>query len=506
MLWLSLFSLAHAADIVVDVGDDWCASLAGAEAGDRVLLAAGTHTGSCRVTPAGEVGNPVTLTVQDTERRATLTTTDTSSNLLDLDGGYLVVEGVDFGPTPTNVEAIRLHAGDDLTVRDCSFSFVGGLSFAANTAGAVYTSVTLEDNRFTDLTGTAITVGCFAGASDCSASDLRIQRNLIAGVTSGAGVVLERDAVGVVSHNSVSGTFGPAVSVGGDAADGGGVEAPGEGELASTRVELNHLVGSAGATTLVLSGGPVLVRNNVVLSGALGGLTAADPSATGRMDHIHVLGNSITGTTGPAVAVEGWDESATLSFQNNAIWNAPEPSAGVPAAVGTAPWSGNVACTSETACFEDITNGDPSPRAGGELVGRGVVVEDGLLDADFCDTTRAGADPAGALTTGLAAPLVVSVDSDPTAHCVEDGDTGEDSGGDSGEDTDTDTDTDTDPDTDPAVADTATAPELPRWSAADKAGETGGVGCSTLGAATGWLAVWVGALLVSRRREDLPVG
>jgi MYXO-CTERM domain-containing protein len=503
MLWLWISTSALAADLVVDVGDDWCATLTTAVAGDRVLLAAGTHTGTCRVTPAGTADSPITLTAQDLERRATLTATDPSANLLDLDGGHIVIEGLDFGPTEVNVEAIRLHAGESVTVRDCGFAFIGGQSIVANTAGAAYSGLTIEDNTFTDVTGSAVTIGCYAGSVDCAATDVTVHRNRIAGVSSGDGVVLEADSVGSIVRNTISGTSGPAVRVSGDVAELGGVEAPTEGGEPSTVVERNHLVGSGASMALVVDGGPALIRNNVVVSGAAGGLSVADPTGNNRMDHIHVLGNSITGTSGPAVTLVDWVDGNTLAFANNGVWDALAPGAGVPAAIGTLPWGGNVDCSTETVCFENITAGDPSPRAGGELVGQGVVPTSGFNGSDLCGDARVVGSASGALIGSLADPFSTTDDADPTVHCVSGGpDTG-----DTGSEPDTGGDTDTDiviPGTPGGgVTDTGLGPSLPRWSAAFKAGEAGGVSCSTAGAATGWVAIVLGLIVSARRREDV---
>ncbi|HCH66601.1 MAG TPA: hypothetical protein DFR83_27595 [Deltaproteobacteria bacterium] len=503
MLWIWISTTAFAADLVVDVGDDWCATLTAAEAGDRVLLAAGTHTGTCRVTPAGTADSPITLTAQDAERRATLTSTDSSANLLDLDGGHIVVEGLDFGPTEVNVEAIRMHAGELVTVRDCAFSFIGGQSIVASTAGAAYSGLTIEDNTFEDITGAAVTIGCYAGAVDCSAGDVVVQRNRVRGVTGGDGIVLESDATGSILRNTISGTAGPAVRVGGDVSELGGVEEPLEGGLPNTMVEQNHLVGSGSSYALVIDGGPVVVRNNIVVSGLSGGLSVADPTNNGRMNHIHVIGNSITGTDGPAVTLTDWEADGTLAFANNGIWDATAPGAGVPAAVGDHPWGGNVDCSSETACFEDIMAGDPSPRGGGELPGQGIVLESGFLAADLCNDGRILGSPSGALTTSLAEPLLLSSDTDPTVHCVSGGDdTGDDTASDTASDSGDDVDVDPGDDTPGGGIDTALEPDLPRWSAAFKAGEKGGVGCSTAGVATGWLAVFLGILASARRRAQ----
>ena len=81
-------------------------------------------------------------------------------------------------------------------------------------------------------------------------------------------------------------------------------------------------------------------------------------------------------------------------------------------------------------------------------------------------------------------------------------DTGEDTGDDTGGPTDSGEPVDTnDPGDTPGGSTDTAAPDLPRWSAAYKAGEKGGVSCSTAGAASGWLAIFFGVVLAARRRE-----
>lgn len=502
MLWLWLSSHALGADLLVDVGDDWCATLASAAAGDRVLLAPGPHEGTCSVTPQGTEGSPVTLTVQDSERRATLTASTATGNLLDLYSGHLHIESVDFGPTPINVEAVRLHTGDGLEVRDCTFAVIDSQAIVANSAGNIYSAIVIENNTFEDVTGTAVSIGCQAGAGDCAATDVVVQGNRILGVTDGEGIALELDATGHVRHNTVSGTTGAAIRVAGDAATAGGVEIPATGTLPSTIVEGNHLSGGSTGVALAVDGGPVLVRNNVVRSGSLGALRVENAGAPDRMDHIHVVGNALAGGDGPAVTLVDWLDTATVSFEVNGVWDPNAPGAGVPANPGTRPWAGNVDCSSETACFEDIAGGDPSPRAGGELVGAGIDVADGRLPTDFCGSARTTGDPAGPLITSLDSPLSLTDDTDPTTRCSPT-DTGIDTGIDTGEDS-------SEPTYNPGggnglpvpAPDTATEPALPSWSAAWKAGETGGIGCSSTGLAATWTAVWLGILALARRRTD----
>ena len=491
---LLLGAPTFAADIVVDVGDDWCAALTAAVAGDRVLLAAGTHEGVCAVTSAGEAGSPVTLGAVDPELGAIVTTDDTTVNLLDLDGGWFVVESLQLGPTPTNVDAIRWRGGESLTVRDTTFTSIGGQAVVANTAGVTYSALTVEDSVFTNVTGGAISVGCQAGEQHCTAELVQVQRNRIAGVSAGAGVTFEMDVSGAIVGNTVTGTFGPAVVVGGDAlADGTGVEAPVDVAAPAVVVEANHLSGSADAATLQVEGGPALVRNNLVIAGVGGAVHAA-----GRMDHVHLLGNSLSGGAGQPVLLEDWQDTATLSFQNNAVWDPSAPGAGVPSAVGALPWGGNVACSSETSCFEDLASGDPSPRAGGELMDRAVEVADGLLDEDACGELRTLPGVSGMLLEPLSEGLDLGADLDPREHCGG-GDTGDT--GDTGEPSDgpsPGTGGGDGPGTDPDALDEG--PSLPQVSVAELVAEQGGVSCASAGAAAGWLSLF-GLVFVAGRRQ-----
>lgn len=499
MWWLLVLGTpAFSADIVVDVGDDWCAALTSAAPGDRVLLAAGTHEGACALASVGEATSPVTLGAVDAELGAIVTTDSASVNLLDIDGGWLVVESLELGPTPLNVDAIRWQSGNLLTIRDVKFTDVGGHGVVANTAGSVYAGLTIEDSVFTDVVGGAISVGCLAGEEHCAASGVLIEGNRVAGVSVGAGVVFEVDVAGSIRGNTITGTQGPAIVVGGDAlADGTGVEAPDDVAAPAVVVEANHLSGSVESATLRVEGGPVLVRNNLVVAGTGGAVHAV---GAGRMDHVHVLGNVLSGGDGAPVVLEGWEETATLSFQNNAVWDPNAPGAGVPSAIGALPWAGNVACSSETSCFENLAGGDPSPRGGGELTDQAVEVADGLLDSDLCGAARVLPSGSGMVLEALGDPLDLTSDLDPRVHCGDadtgtdtgDPDSGDGSGGSGGTGGTGDTDTDLEADEES---------DLPLVPVSALVAEHGGVSCASVGVAAGWMGMFGLVFVAGRRRE-----
>ncbi len=500
MLLLALTLPAWGADILVDVGDDWCAALTSAQAGDRVLLAPGTHEGSCTVTPAGDASAAIVLTAQDSERRATLTTSDASGNLLDLLAGYLQVEGIDFGPTPVNVEAIRLRAGGNLLVRDATFDSIGGIAVVANSAGASYADITVEDSVFTNLSTSAVVIGCQAGAADCSGEQVVVQRNRISGVDSGDGIVFAVDTTGTIASNTLQDVAGTAIRVGGDVNDAGtGIEGPTDGVTPSSTVENNHIDATSGDAALVVEGGPALIRNNVAVGGAQATFWTKVPTLAARIDHLHVLGNTFTGPH--AVTLEGWRDGTQVSFQNNAVFDETTPGAGIPEATPDTEWGGNVDCASTDACFVALDAFDPSPRSGGALVSASVLVSNGLLDTDLCGEARAAGTAAGALLSSLESPFEPSIDTDPTLHCTAGGDDSGDSGtgGDDGTGDDGSI-IDASPD---APGGLDTGPEPPRLSAAMKANEPGGVSCTTSTASwsMAWGA-WLLALLVRRRSTD----
>lgn len=473
-LLLAFFGSAEAADIAIDVGDDWCASLAGAAPGDRLLFAAGTHSGSCSVVSPGAAATPVVLTSADLERRAVLTTEDTAGNLLDVQSGALVLDSLDLGPTPLNVEGVRLQTEGGLTIIDCTFTGIGGAGVAMSSAGGVYTDVRVEGSRFESATGAAISVGCAAGAADCSASGVVLTDLSVVG--GAEGIVLAPDVQAEVSGITVSGTSGVALSVGGGA---------GTSTDPAVVVEGSHVAGLVRVT-----GGGVVVRNNVLSAGL-------EVSSASPLTGVQVLGNTLATSGDTPLAVTGFSGGADLAVVDNALWAAAAPGAPLPD-LGGATQGGNVSCSTETACFEALSSQDPSPRAGGELSGQSVGIDNGLLTVDLCGEDRSAGGLVGALVVSLDRPLAPTTDLDPAAACPSggsdsgpvDSDTG---GGGSGSEDGTGTGSGSGSTTDTAVVD------LPRVSAGDRVGDTGGIGCTT---ATGLAGLWLlGLFAVAGRRQ-----
>jgi hypothetical protein len=189
------------------------------------------------------------------------------------------------------------------------------------------------------------------------------------------------------------------------------------------------------------------VRNNVVLGGALAGISLTGGAA-------EVLGNTVLGDAGPAItAVSGVSGSLT----DNAVWQQLGDGPPLPAPTDALSEAGNAVC--DAACWVDVDALDLTPAAMPIGVGHP------RLPLDLCDAPRTPG-PAGAFVSTAAVLRETEL-----PECVVEG--YDSDGGDTGA-----------PETD--------EPETPETGV-----RSDSCGCDSAGAAGyGWLAL----LLLRRRR------
>lgn len=403
-------------------GDPWCATLAAAAPGDVLRLAPGEYDGPCTLSVGGAPDLPVTLEAADATDRPHIVYDGATSNVLDVLASHVVLRGLSFGPTRADIDAIKIKSGSFITVEDCFFTGVGGISVSANSADGE--GLVLRGNELRDVEATGFYLGCHDGASSCTQADVRVEDNLIDGVTSpdvGYGLEIKLDSWGTVRRNVVRGTKGP------------GIEIYGSSDPSRvTVVEANLVIGSRTSGALEVGGGPVLVRNNLVVAGTGGGIVSYDYGGRGLVSGIHLLGNTAVGDG--AFSVSGWTPGQDLEMTSNA---ADRP---MPTAVDGIPMAGNVACADAQACWMDAANLDFWPVAGGPLLDGGGSPQDAhTLDEDFCGQARTAPPDAGALErTGDGGPGPLPVDFASTFACPvddpppQDSASGHDTGGDDG--------------------------------------------------------------------------
>ncbi len=465
MLIAPLLATALAADLTLAPGEDWCAALNAAAPGDTITLAAGEHAGPCTITASGEEGAPITLAGED----AAIVYEGASANVTDLNGSHLVLRGLRFGPTSADIDAVKIRAGEDITLSENRFDRVGGISVSANSADTA--RVSILNNEFEDLRATGLYLGCHDGT--CISADFLIQGNRFDGVTStGVGYAMETKlgSYGTIADNTVHDAQGPAVEVYGSSG----------GER--TVVERNLVIGSRDAATLEIGGGPALVRNNIVIGGAGAALSVYDYGGRGLVQDIVVIGNTLWGVGGAAVNLSGWEAGAGLAFEGNALGRDDGASA-MPEGIDGVPMEGNLDCLDGAACWRDATGWDLWPLEAGALVGAGVVTDPALTE-DWCGRSRAAPPTVGALEPGSGEEAPFSIDATAAAWCPE---LPAEDTGDTGDTGDT---------AEPADTDASGETGRPQETGAPK---DAGCGCASGGGAAGGLSLLLALGLLRRR-------
>ncbi|HGG56748.1 MAG TPA: hypothetical protein ENK31_03005, partial [Nannocystis exedens] len=317
-LALAVFSLlvtsgdVFGAEWKVGPGDNFCQVFnQDAGPGDEVVLLPGMHSGPCKLSQGGMPGEPKTLRAQDPDLLTAIVYDGNSSNVLDVTSNDIIIEGLSFGPTNQAIDAIKIKSGDRITIRDNNFFQVGGISISANSSNSK--GVEIIDNYFKDLQATGIYLGCHSGMDDCAAVDFVVEGNLIDGVDSAAigyGIEVKLDSYGVIRDNVIDDTKGP------------GIEIFGSTDLKRKNlVEGNIVGGSRKNSSLEIGGGPVTVRNNIVLGGLASALQVYDFNGNGNVYDIQILGNTVIGDQGPAVGVTAaWMADKSLEMTGNAVW------------------------------------------------------------------------------------------------------------------------------------------------------------------------------------------
>lgn len=419
---------ALAGSFPVAPGEDFCQVFnQQAGPGDEVLLGPGDHAGPCVLSQGGMPGLPKALRAADPGDPPRIVYDGASSNVLDVTTSHVVIEGIGFGPTQADIDAIKIKAGDEVRIAGCHFFQIGGISVSANTVDTQ--GIEIVDNFFEDLKATGIYLGCHGGMASCSARGYTIAGNLIDGVDSanvGYGLEVKLDSEGVVRDNVIHDTKGP------------GIEIYGSTDPSRVNVvERNLVVGSRNNATLEIAGGPTIVRSNLVIGGAAGGLYVYDYQDRGLVRAIQVVGNTVIGDAGPAVGLSEWGPDLELEFADNAVWQMAGGGPAMPAAIAGVAWAGNVACDDPGLCWVDAAGWDLGPAAGSPLLSGGATPTLAALDDDFCGRARGTPPHAGGLEGGAGAgpgPLAVAFKS--TFACEgEGGTTGGATGGSSGGET-----------------------------------------------------------------------
>lgn len=376
--------LAGAAEIGPE--DNLCAAINQLSPGEELRLRPGDYPGPCVIRRGGSPGAPTTIAAADPQQRPRIVYDGLTANVFEVRAGHLVIQGLEFGPTGPEVDAIRIMVGNDIVIENCRFFQLGGIAITANNMSV--RGLTVRGNVIEDSRSTGMYFGCHDGQR-CIVSDLLVVGNYIRGVTAaptqvGYGLEIKLNSSGIVRDNVILRTKGPGIMVYG-ARD----------LLTQNLVERNVVMGSAQSAGVVVGGGPAVVRNNVSLMNHEGGISLQDYGQRGLLRQIAVVHNTLYGNLVGGITIEG-REARDTTLLNNAI----QSPGGTPAVPAPRPgvWTaGNVDCTYR-ACFMQPDGLDFSPFPGSALsVPGGLTASDRLPRDDFFHARRGAPPTVGAI-------------------------------------------------------------------------------------------------------------
>lgn len=335
-------------------GADWCMAANSLMPGEELRLRPGDYRGPCTLRSGGNDDAPMVISgVPDAERPRIVYESD-ADNVVNVYAGFITLRRLHFGPSKSGVDAVRIHRGDGITVEDCRFDGLGGAAVVTNRG---ISRLVIRANEITASRATAIYVGCHSG--DCSAEAL-IERNYISEVTApppevGYGMQIKLNSVAVIRDNVLRHTKGPGIMV------------YGSRDLTRvSRIESNFTGQSATSAGIVVGGGPALVRNNIAIGSAGGGIALEDYNNRGLLRGIVVAHNTIWGNPGGAIVIES-NGRVDARLLHNALHQprgsaTPAPRTGVMSL-------GNADC-SNVPCFKNAAQLDFTPLPGSLLVQR----------------------------------------------------------------------------------------------------------------------------------------
>jgi len=381
-----------AAQAVRETGPEgnFCAELQSLPPGGELALRPGEYRGPCKIRRGGAPGAPIVLRAADPGRRPRIGYPGRASNVIEVRASHVVIRGLEFSTTLADVDAIRIFGGTDITVEDCRFTDIGGISVVANHNSVQ--GLTVRGNEILSSNTTAMYFGCHDGRW-CMISDLVVELNYIRRVTApetaiGYGVQLKLNTTGVIRDNVIIDTKGPGIMVYG-AADPRRVSV----------VERNFVMGSHTSAGIVVGGGPAVVWNNIAQDNAGGGVALQDYGKRGLLRGVIVSHNTLYRNGGRGIVLP--DQVLDAIVANNAVVSR-DGTGALPVGPAGVVLRGNVDCTFG-GCFVRPDAGDFSPVSGSAL-GAGGPRESGswVPREDFSGAPRGAHPIAGALERGAA--------------------------------------------------------------------------------------------------------
>lgn len=382
---LSPARAARATTIEVGPSDDYVNALKNLQAGDELILDAGTYPLSSilSLTLSGTQMLPITIRAK-AGTRPELHFVDDSQNIVNFNNPtFVVIDGLDFSG---GSRGLRFTGGSDVTVRNCHVHDTADVAIAANDTGQEYARFTFEHNEVDHTGGTG--EGFYLGCNDdlCRIHDSVIANNYVhdlngPSVMQGDGIEIKRGSyANVVRDNVVHDTLFPGILV---------YDVAGRG--AQNVVERN-LVWNSGDNGIQATA-DAIVRNNIVLSTSGASGIAANALQGANPGNLVIANNTVIAPIGNAIRINSATGAVTVA--NNALY---------------APMGNAIQASTSGGSVTSIANAGQGSLSG---VAAGFAAT-GNLANDFFAASLSGAPPQNLVPKGALLPGNANAGSLPT--------------------------------------------------------------------------------------------
>lgn len=363
-----------------------CAEINRLSPGEELVLAPGDYQGPCAIRRGGAPKAPIVIRGADSAHRPRIVYGGRDANVIEVRAGHIIIRGLDFGPTQSEVDAVRVFGADDVTIEDCHFTGIGAIAVVANHWNV--RGLKVRNNVIRDSLATAMYFGCHDGIT-CSITGLVVEGNVIQGVTApdpeiGYGIQVKLNSSAIIRSNIVQNMKGPGIMIYGSRA-----------AATVSLVERNVTIGSRTSSGIVVGGGPAIIRNNIATSNEQAGIALEDYKNRGLVRDVFVANNTVYRNRDGGIKVPETGISG-VTIVNNAADAVTGTNAYPPPQKGLR-MAGNVDCTA-SGCFADPEKQDFSPNAGSRLKGAGIFLGNASMPREDFFGVRRGAPPtAGAI-------------------------------------------------------------------------------------------------------------
>jgi hypothetical protein len=368
---------------VTEIGptDDFRTIMQGLQAGDTLILDAGTYTLTSyfALTLTGTAAQPILIRAQ-TGQQPIVQYVDSSQNIVNLvNSTFVIVDGIEF---TGGSRGIRIQGGGNITIQNCHVHGTAANAIAANDDGYVYANLNFIHNEIdhTGDTGEGFYLGCNDDA--CRIHDSVVANNYIhdlngPDISQGDGIEIKKGSyANIVRDNVIHDTGYPGITM---------YDVNGNG--APNLIERN-VVWATGDNGIQVTA-DATVRNNIVLSAASGASAfASNNIQNGSAANLVVVNNTFLMPAGNGIKLNGVTGTATIA--NNAIY---APNGDAIAANGT---------LTQLSVIANAGQGSLNGVSGGFSA-------TGNLTADFFSATLSGAPPQNLIPMGSLLPSAANV-------------------------------------------------------------------------------------------------